>query len=185
MYFNFTNQGMSMVPNTAISIVQMTKCGATLEIRLCEPVERVIANYQLADVVVDVFTFHGLGYLLSKFGDESWTAAPFHASQNTVKHRGIPVDFTDDTAKAGLYVLLCDQRGHQEFGGRCVSLDRRVTKEIADLIGKQMTKPVTKREFGERVQSAKQAFMPNQMAAMSATRRILQTFSTSQSTKHK
>lgn len=148
----------------------LTVNGPQLDIYCCEPNEEVIAQYRRGAAKFALYENNGLVYFLSKFGDNGWMEAPFHAAMNPPHLTGVPFDYVEGIHHFGLSVTLQDISSDATYGARLVTLSKAMTARLVAVAKMQSAVPITRQDYESRIQGTFSRYTASQMARMAVVR---------------
>ena len=87
-----TQLNEQLVPDSSAAHFNLTIEGPHLDIFCRDASEQAIAQYRRGTAKFALYENQGVAYFLSKFGDEGWMDAPFHAAMNPPEFAGVSAE---------------------------------------------------------------------------------------------
>lgn len=144
--------------------------GAELKV-FCKALNKnVVTNYRQAKAMFSIFEYKEIAFFLSKFGDEGWLDAPFHAAMNPVEFAGVPPEFVAGRHHISLAIMLADINSDATYGARLVTMSKVMSTHLVKIAEAQLANPITRQEYDDRIEQANSLFTPSQMARRATIR---------------
>lgn len=164
------NNDSKFSQDTSATQFNLTVNGPQLDIYFCEPNEQAIAQYRRGTAKFSLYENNGMAYFLSKFGDNGWMDAPFHAAMNPTYLAGVPADYIEGKHHFGLAVTLRDLTSDVTYGARFVTLSKVMTARLVAVTQMQLAVPITREDYDSRIQRTFSRYTASQMARMAVVR---------------
>ena len=146
--------------------------GIQLNLRCCEPNPDAIVNYRKGKVEFGLFVYQGVLFFLCKFGEGDWIDAPFHAYMNPPELRGFIDGFVPGKHDVALAVILCDEQGNQKFGARLVTIGKKFSVKLQEIVAVQSVNSISIHEYERRIRSAFSKFTPERMVSQAVVKSV-------------
>lgn len=152
--------------------LNLTPHGIQLNLRCCQPNPDAIVNYRKGKVEFGLFVYQGVLFFLCKFGKGDWIDAPFHAYMNPPELRGFIDGFVPGKHDVALAVLLCDEHGEQKYGARLVTIGKKFSTKLQEIVAMQSVNSISIHEYERRIRSAFSKFTPERMVSQAVVKSI-------------
>lgn len=144
--------------------------GAELHV-ICQALgKNIITNYRQGKAMFSIFEYKEIVFFLSKFGDEGWMDAPFHAAMNPEEFAGTPTEFVAGQHHLSLAIELSDIDSDVTYGARLVTISKEMSSHLVKIAETQLTNPISRQEYEARIEQAYAQYTASQMARRATIR---------------